>query len=176
MNFSISPRRITIWLLITVSFHLALGADSPLSKTTADQLELVRHIYLEESAQVRISEYFTGNENPGRRQYIRTSPTSRSGYYFVVRLRSPLRQNPLPSEGRFEIELYRRDSINPLLYRFPLDQGMKPRAPFYLGITDQDWPEKDARPIAWQIRLLNQQDQVIGTWSSLLWETPREIP
>jgi hypothetical protein len=35
---------------------------------------------------VRLSEYFTGKENQGRRVFLRTDPESRGGLYFIVRL------------------------------------------------------------------------------------------
>lgn len=153
--------------ILTVSGLGTLFANS------LPELKLIRHQYLTEAEQVRISEWFTGRENPGRRQYLRSRPTVRSGYYFVVDCPRHLRENPDFSEGAFVLQIFPGGTLRPLTYHFPLSDSASPRRPFYIGLTGPDWPGSEQRPIAWRIDLVgDNRDQPLASWQSHLWADP----
>ena len=42
----------------------------------------------------------------------------------------------------------------------------------FLGLTGADWPDPEARPVAWKLTLENPDGEVILERKSFLWERP----
>ncbi len=135
------------------------------------ELKLIRHEYIPESEQIRISEWFTGRENPGRRQYLRSRPDARSGYYFVISIPAAVKPLLDAAETSFRIRIYPGETLRPLEYQFPFPESAQPSRPFYIGLTGTDWPEPNQLPIAWKIELLGPDpaQTTLASWQSHLW-------
>jgi hypothetical protein len=120
------------------------------------------------SAFDRISEYFTGHENPGRRTILRTHPEARAGFYFLVRARN---SGAALTGATFNLQVIAPDSPDAKTYTFPakLSDGA---TVFQLGLTGADWPGPKTHPVAWQLRLLAADGAVLAKAQSFLWEKP----
>ena len=116
----------------------------------------------------RISEYFGGRENTGRQTVLRTQADDRSGYYFLVRVKSA---SAVPA-ATFEVTVIRPDTPQPKTYRFATAVPAKETV-FQLGLTGRDWPQGDkANPVALKLALLGADGQVLTERKSFLWEKP----
>lgn len=116
----------------------------------------------------RISEYFGGGENTGRHLVLRTKEDERSGYYFLVRVKSAAALNGT----KFELSVIRPDTPEPKTYRF--ETAVPPKETvFQLGLTGSDWPGGDeANPVAWKLVLVGGDGRVLAERKSFLWEKP----
>jgi len=118
----------------------------------------------------RISEYFTGRENPGSEITLRTHPETRTGYYFLTRLKIPA--NVTLTDAQLEIAIITPDT--PVKKTFLLRIPVELRAGAHLlnpGLTGPDWPYPDAKtqPVAWRLRLLAPTGAELATAQSYLW-------
>jgi len=113
----------------------------------------------------RISEYFTGEENPGGQTVLRTQPTARAGYYWLVRTRTDA-----TTEARIELSVLTAGSPAPMVHalatRLPRGSHVT-----LVGLTGDDWPDLDARPVAWKLRVLDANGRELATEESFLWVT-----
>lgn len=116
----------------------------------------------------RISEYFGGGENMGRHLVLRTKQEARSGYYFLVRVKSA----SALMGAKFELSVIRPDTPEPRTYRF--ETAVPPKETvFQLGLTGSDWPGGDeANPVAWKLALVGSDGRVFAEKKSFLWEKP----
>jgi hypothetical protein len=116
----------------------------------------------------RIGEYFGGKEDTGRETVVRTQPTERAGYYFLVRVKGA---SASPA-AKFELSVIRPDTPDPKVYTFPVTLTAK-ESLFQLGLTGADWPQgKKANPVAWKLALLAGDGRVLAEHKSFLWEKP----
>jgi hypothetical protein len=116
----------------------------------------------------RISEYFGGRENTGRQTVLRTHPDARSGYYFLVRVKSA---SAVP-DLKFALSVIRPDTPAPKTYEFKAVVPAKETV-FQLGLTGPDWPAGDqANPVAWKLALVGPDGRVLTERKSFLWEKP----
>ncbi|MDO8544321.1 MAG: hypothetical protein Q7S40_28100 [Opitutaceae bacterium] len=116
----------------------------------------------------RISEYFGRGENPGREIIVRTQPSERAGYYFLVRVKSA---TAIP-DARFEVQVVRPDSPDVKTFKFSATVPPKENV-FQLGLTGADWPDgSDANPVAWKLSLHAADGRVLAEHKSFLWEKP----
>ena len=128
----------------------------------------IRHV--EAKAFVRISEYFTGRENPGNRLLCRSRPNERAGLYFVLTLDEKSRK--LPDGAVFVLEVIRPDDPETKLFRIPVPAKRPRGKEVFLGLTGEDWPDEEARPVAWRLRLLDAGGGTLAERKSFLWERP----
>lgn len=113
----------------------------------------------------RISEYFTNKENPGDEIILRTRPENRAGYYFFTRLKTPS-----DIEGaRIVLDLITPDSPEPKTFTFPAPPLRKGAVLLNPGLTGDDWPDADAHPTAWRLRLLAADGSELFAQQSYLW-------
>lgn len=140
------------------------------SVASAAEVELVRIWpgWRDAGAFERISEYFGGEENTGRETVLRTQPETREGFYFLVRARTA---QPV-LQAKFELSVIRPDA--PDVKVFTLSSPLPAKeSVFQLGLTGADWPGgKEARPVAWQLRVLAADGAVLAVHKSYLWEKP----
>jgi hypothetical protein len=119
----------------------------------------------------RISEYFgPANAAPkqGREVVLRTRDSTRAGYYFLVRVRSP---SALP-EVKFELSVIRPDAVQPITFTLPTSLPARETV-YQLGLTGADWPEgRKVHPVAWKLVLRNAGGQILAEHKSFLWEKP----
>jgi hypothetical protein len=116
----------------------------------------------------RISEYFGGRENSGRKVVLRTQPDTRGGYYFLVRVKSA----SAVGNAKFEVSVIRPDHPEPKVYRFEAAVPAR-EAVFELGLTGSDWPGgENVNPVAWKLALLGSDGRILAEHKSFLWEKP----
>lgn len=115
-----------------------------------------------------ISEYFTGQENHGRRVVLRTHPDARAGFYYLVRVAN----TGVPQQqARFVLHVISPDSPDPKTHTFTVD--LEPRASVYqIGLTGPAWPAPEIHPVAWKLELLASDGRVLASAQSFLWEKP----
>jgi hypothetical protein len=147
-------------------FCLLLGAGSAFA---AADVKLVRvwPEWRDGKSFKRISEYFTGRENTGGQQNIRTDPARRTGYYFLVRLESPGAQRV-----QARLHLITLGSPEPRMTNFTAD--LRPGANVLnLGLTSPEWNDAKAIPVAWRLEVVSADDgAVLATEKSYLWDNP----
>jgi hypothetical protein len=118
---------------------------------------------------MRISEYFTGRENPGRRQTVlRTQPADRTGYYFLARVKN---SGEAVEGAKLALHIITPDSPLPKVYSFdtPVPHG---EHVFNLGLTGADWQDAETFPVAWRLVLLGAGGEEITAEQSFLWSKP----
>ena len=117
----------------------------------------------------RISEYFTHRENPGRQTILRSQPSVRAGYYFLIRL-DHASSHPLPAT--FELQVIAPSSPAPRKYAFPSTLPPGSHA-FNLGLTGSDWQDQD-QPVAWLIVVRGADGAELVREQSFLWAQPSQ--
>jgi hypothetical protein len=115
-----------------------------------------------------ISEYFTGREESGKRIVHRTQPDARAGFYFLVRVANT---DTAPTGSKFSLHVVFPGNPEAKIYTFPAELRERSTV-FQLGLTGDDWPDRDMHPVAWKIDLLSADDQVLATSQSFLWSKP----
>ncbi len=120
----------------------------------------------------RISEYFTGEENPGRQTILRSQPAARAGYYFLVRLDNP---GGVITGAVFELHVISPASPDPQLFTFKADVPGGSRA-FSLGLTGTDWPGPKASVVAWLLTVRTPDGTELVQRQSFLWAMPDAAP
>ena len=117
---------------------------------------------------VGIGEYFGQPENTGGRVVLRSDPESRAGFYWLIRLRSDV---SVP-DVVVEVSVIRPGETEPDIRRFttmlPADRSIV----LLPGLTGEDWPDAEARPLAWRIRILDSSDRELAADQSFLWSRP----
>ena len=115
----------------------------------------------------RIAEYFDGKEHTGGETVMRTHPEQRTGYYFLVRLKNAGAARPV----RFQLELIEPGNSPSRTLLFPANAASGATV-FQLGLTGPEWQNAKLQPMAWQLRVLGPDDQVLASEKSYLWEKP----
>lgn len=152
---------------------LAPPAAPPAAAADAGGLRLVRVFsgWREADSFKRISEYFDGRENTGRDIVLRTHPTERAGYYFLVRLAQAGEPRPV----KFALQVIGPTSPRPREFTFagtvPAKGGV-----FQLGLTGPDWTRELKDPVAWRLDVLGADGATLATERSYLWDKPPDQP
>ena len=141
-----------------------------ISLTNAAEVTFVRVWpgWVDAEAFETISEYFTGREESGNRIVHRTNPDVRAGFYFLARVANT---DAPPTGAKFSLQVIRPGNPEAKTYTFPaeLREGS---TVFQLGLTGDDWPDREVHPVAWKIDLLSADNQVLATSQSFLWSKP----
>jgi hypothetical protein len=116
----------------------------------------------------RISEFFTGREAMGERTIVHSRPDSRTGFYFVVRVKNP---GQLVAGTRFVVRMILPTSPDPKVFTLPADVPAGGKV-YQLGLTGSDWPGKRIYPVAWKLDLVGADGQVLASQESFLWAKP----
>ena len=119
----------------------------------------------------RISEYFGKNEEAAAQHIIRTQPSERAGYYFLVRLKNEAAEI---AGSHFELQIVTPFATLPKTFTFdsPIPHGSHA---FHLGLTGADWPGKPKdEAIAWQLRVLSSTGTELSRTQSFLWSLPEK--
>jgi hypothetical protein len=119
---------------------------------------------------VRLSEYFDGKENPGNTVVLRTSPDSREGFYFTIRLNGTANRPLVP--GKLRLDVIAPDAEKPVTYEFDFTPANRKSSLVELGVTGPDWPAGKTLPLAWRIEILDGNGDVTAARNSFLWENP----
>lgn len=116
----------------------------------------------------RISEYFTGQENPGSQVVLRSHPEIRAGFYFLARVKHAGSEL---SAAKLVLSVITPDSPKAKAYTFTaaLPKG---DTVFNLGLTGADWAGEKVHPVAWKIEVTTTDGRLLGVAKSFLWEKP----
>ena len=153
--------------ILLVAFLLTLSTAASLH---AAEIQMVRVWpgWRDAESFQRISEYFTGQENPGREVILRTQPEERSGFYFLVRVTNA---GEAVAGAKFVLQVIEPSTPEPKTSTFPVEIRGK-KTVFELGLTGSDWPNRDVHPVAWKLELRSADGQVLASEQSFLWEKP----
>jgi len=120
----------------------------------------------------RLDEYFRGEEVVGRRHIVRSSPEVRDGYYFTLRTRPDWRK--LPEGATLVMDVVHPDGVRPVEYTFALDETIRSwRGEIFFGLTGEQWPGGRGEPIAWKLRILGPENELLAVEESFLWSDAR---
>ena len=148
---------------------LTLALFPPVAQAAA-AVELVRVWPQWRSAESfeRISDYFGSDEARRGDQVVRTQPAQRTGFYFLVRLKSA---TALPG-ARCELHIIRPDTPEPKVHTFAVSIPAK-ESVFELGLTGTDWPiAPEVHPVAWKLAVRDGEGRTLVEHKSFLWEKP----
>lgn len=147
----------TAWLFLP----LALASAVPLTA-----FELVRVWPGSRTADSfeRISEYFTGHENPGRQTILRSQPAERGGYYWLLRTRT----SSALSGVSIELTYTTPQAAEPRTTTFRTNLPAGGRVTM-VGLTGSDWPDLEAEPVTWRLRVLDATGAELAHEASFLW-------
>ncbi len=154
------------------AFLLAALGSAPLVQAAPLTLVRVWPAYHTAESFDRISEYFTGQENPGRQAILRSQPAARAGYYFLVRLDNP---GAAIAGAVFELHVISPASSDAKLFTFTADVPAGSRA-FNLGVTGTDWPGPKASAVAWLLTIRAPDGTELARRQSFLWAMPDASP
>lgn len=150
---------------------LGLIALATSTSAFASDLQLIRVWpgYRTADSFMRISEYFTGLENPGKNEtLLRTHPDQRAGFYFLTRTNN---HGAVVPDARFEVHVITPESTKELVYAFnasvPSGQHV-----FEVGLTGKDWEKPAEQPVAWRMVILAADGHELASEQSFLWSTP----
>jgi len=120
-----------------------------------------------EAGEIRsIPQYFGANLLGQRfRTIVASNPDQPSGQYFITRIDSS--SNDLPVSAR--MSLYSTASKELSEWTWDLED-IRLDNWVYLGLTGEDWPDKEVLPLAWRIELLDSAGTTLAEWKSFLWE------
>ncbi|PTY08250.1 hypothetical protein DB347_01305 [Opitutaceae bacterium EW11] len=116
---------------------------------------------------LRISEYFTGKENPGSQVYLRTHPDQRGGFYFLTRVAN----NSGATAGKLELSVITPRSPRPVTYTYNAEFPHGEKV-YLVGLTGPDWPDAKEHPVAWKISVRSAEGTELASEQSFLWSKP----
>lgn len=118
---------------------------------------------------VRISEYFTGQENPGRKQtLLRSHPEARGGLYFLTRVANT---GTAMTDARIVLQIITVRSPAESTYTF--NTALPPgEHVFHVGLTGPDWTTAAEHPVAWRISVVAADNRELASEQSFLWSKP----
>ncbi len=160
-------------LLLLPACQMPTSATStaPGVSTEGVAIAHVDHRYIAAQDFVRISEYFTGKENPSGRLIERTDPAERGGYYFIV----SLTWHPgveLPAGTQADVDYIRSDDPDARHAHFVFAEPTGTLPEILLGLTGKDWTDKNTKLTAYKVTLKDAAGKVLSDHQSFLWALP----
>lgn len=135
-----------------------------LACSSASALEVVLSEHRDTHSFQRISEFFTGGENPGRYTIARTDPERRDGFYVGVKAS---KEDPIEQYSSARISYIKPASQEIHSATIKISGPTKKR--ILVGLTEEEWADPTLRPQAWKIELLGEDGQPIDSIKSFLW-------
>jgi len=139
------------------------------------RIEVRKIVYLDAAGFQRIPEYFSGREYEGSKIYCRSNEISRSGFYFILKVLGP--SNPIPGL-HWNIDWVSPDSPFPQSKIIPISNQDIFGKEVFIGLTGKDWPNPRAQPLAWCLKLMDGQKDLVAKHPSFLWskEMSSDLP
>jgi len=146
---------------------LAASLAGPLCALTIKQVE-TRNYTAEQLTTV--SEILSGEEQAGKRTYLRTDPSIKAGRYFIADLDSPL--SALPKGSTAVLEIIRASDGTTRTISLPFSEAIGSMGTaLYIGLTGEN---SDETMLAWRLTMRDASDKVLAEKHSYLWEMPSE--
>ena len=155
-------------LFPTLAFAL-IAALGPAVRAQDVKLQRVWPSYRDAASFTRLSEYFGGSPDTINRDALRTDPSARAGYYWLIRTVSATDL----AGCSFKLELQRDGQTDPTVHSFPYALAAGSHA-VNIGLTGADWPDSAERPLAWQLTLLASNGTPLVSEQSFLWQQPTD--
>jgi len=117
----------------------------------------------------RISQYLGKDENPDGQLILCTTPATRAGYYFLLRIKN---SGAAIADAKIELQVITPFSPEPKTYNFAYTVPVGSHV-LNLGLTGADWPgtPKD-EVVAWHLRVLSGNGTELIKAQSHLWSLP----
>jgi len=162
---NLPPMRLLIPAL--ASFLFFGCASVPKEALTSIEIREVKPRYIEADQLTRASEYFTGEENKGKRILLRSTTGVKIGYYFTLILDEKVRRLP---KGTVIIgEFFTPDSVDMQTYEFKLPNRRPNTREIFVGLTGDDWPDRQSVPAAWRFSIRGPNGNTLAETQSFLW-------
>lgn len=179
---SLNPKLFTQLRLVTFSAGLVLPLlllpacrspenFHPSTTSLPDQTKWItlRTEWREASSFISLSEYFQGEEAATRETVLRSDPSQSDGFYWQVRL--TLAEPPTP-DLQFHIDWIEAATPEIQTTFFPIPaKWVLPRSQemITLGLTHGRFQENDYRPLAWRLRIVDENGKTLTQKNSFLW-------
>lgn len=154
-------------LLALTGLALAGCASTPKEPVRSVEIQEIKPRYMPEENFIRISEYWSGAENKGKRVILRSDPEVRDGFYFTLVLDEKLRD--LPRGTVIVGEFYTPASNDLLTHEFSLPSRLPKTKEVFVGLTGADWPESGGVPGAWRFTIKDANGEQLAQKQSYLW-------
>jgi len=161
----------SLWVFLFLCFAGCFFSFA--SATEHLEIDNVKLRLIESEKFSRISEYFTGEENTGRRLFLRSEPSERGGLYFITRLSENVKK--LPAQVKVCVDFFETGSAVMQHYQFELPERRKNTNRIFIGITGDERLEKGL-PVAWRIYFTDSNGSLYAERKSYLWEMPESKP
>lgn len=115
-----------------------------------------------------IRAYFSNGTYNTRRCIMRSQEESWDGVYFIAEMEDLVRS--LPADSRLKLEVITPFDPMPRSYMFDIPEHRKTTWELHAGLTGSDWPDAEARPLAWKLSVIDSADKELATFKSFLWE------
>lgn len=155
-------------LLTLLALILAGCASTPITRERPISIKEISPRYIETEQFMRIGEYLTGKEHTGRRVIVRSDPTERDGYYFILTLSEKAKK--LPRGTKIVAEFYTALSHDVQSFEFLLPSRLPGTKDIFVGLTGSDAPAEQQIPAAWRFTFQAASGEVIAQKQSYLWE------
>lgn len=157
--------RALLFTLVCLVFSAC--TSTPKQALTSVEIKEIKPRYISAGELTRVNEYFTGQENTGKRVFLRSNPEAKSGYYFTLILDEKVRR--LPRGTTIVGEFHTPDAVEVQSYEFNLPNRRPKTKEIFVGLTGEDWPGEDAVPAAWRFTIIGPNGNTLGASQSFLW-------
>jgi len=154
-------------LTALITTLLAGCASTPERVLSSVEIEEIKPRYIKDVQFMRISEYLTNKEQTGKRLILRSQTRERSGYYFVLILDEKVRR--LPNGTQIIGEFYIPRTLEKQTYTFLLPTIRPKTNEIFIGLTGEDWPQRDETPSAWKFTIKDANGALLAEKKSYLW-------
>lgn len=148
---------------------LSLIALLALAASAQAELTIISTEHRDADSFKRVSEYLTGKPSDGRYNTFRSDESSRDGFY-VSLLASD--KSTLSSVSKIRLQFVRTGTQEISIFETPASSLAKKR--ILVGLTGSEWLDKDSRPVAWKIDLLDASGASLESTQSFLWSEPTQ--
>ena len=131
-------------------------------------LEIRNRTFITTEEFSRIPELFTGVEYSGSRLYIRSDPSNRTGFYFVVKVVGQ-GNSSLSEQSHWSIDWISSSSPEVRSVKLPLAEKNIFGKEVFIGLTGEDWPDRSIKLLAWRLRLMENDLKPLSEMQSFLW-------
>lgn len=119
---------------------------------------------------VRLSEYFTGEENTAGRFFVRAEPAIREGLYLIVQTEDEL---PFyPAGTTITVEVVTSANTLPLSLGYVVTPAAEETDRLYFGLSGLGPIKSSSTLLAWRVSLVDPEGTTIDSEESFLWRAP----
>ena len=102
---------------------------------------------------------------------MRTQPSSRAGFYFLVRVKTDKPIDVAWIEAQVITPTVPEARTDSFAISLPAGSHV-----IKLGLTGKDWADPKSHPVAWKLRFLSADGKELASQQSFLWSKPPATP